>query len=150
MAGAWFKNETAQPQNIVACSRITTNGVTPFTTNNKDGKCIGDDTRVAENTVKDIAYLNTIQEKGNQKANNELKIATKSTACGVKDKSKPVEWSMAKYENEVCQESSTIGMIQKEGDNYILIANNKRITINPVEQTKKSISFDFKLIRNNL
>lgn len=115
MAGAWFKNETTQPQNIVACSRITTNGVTPFTTNNKDGKCIGDNDVVAENTIKDIAYLNTIQEKGNQKANNELKIATNSTACRDKfGEGKSIEWSWVKDKNEVCQPTSTIGIIQKD------------------------------------
>lgn len=122
MAGAWFKNETTQPQNIVACSRITTNGVTPFTTNNKDGKCIGDNAVVAENTIKDIAYLNTIQEKGNQKANNELKIATNSTAC--RDKfgdDKPIEWSIAKEEANVCQWEEVIGILQSISNDIVIV-----------------------------
>lgn len=158
MAGAWFKNETTQPQNIVACSRITTNGVTPFTTNNKDGKCIGDNAVVAENTIKDIAYLNTIQEKGNQKANNELKIATNSTAC--RDKfgdDKPIEWSLAKYKDEVCQEEKTIGMIQKEDDGlyYFLYKNNnidKKVYLNitSTSSTNNSITFNFKHIYTHL
>lgn len=101
------------------------------------------DKKVAESTIKDIAYLNEVEKKS-EDAENERNIAgpreiVSSPLCN-KYHNKPIFWPNMTNSEEICQPENVVGLIVFDGENAILYyQNGKTSKLDFIDENSKAI-----------